>query len=232
MKIYNFLKDILSPKKCYSCNIEWTFLCQKCLDEIWYFESICPICKEKNRDFKVHFYCKNELIYYDKIIILTHYKNKIIKKLIKNSKFHHKKDILQDLSFYLWEKLKQNIKEEIKDLILIPTPMYFWKKISRWYNQSEILTKNISKKFNINYNFKLIKKIKSTKQQSHLSKMERIENLLWSFQIDKNILKQYQNKTIIIVDDVVSTWTTINEIAKILKNNKIKKVYWLCVASD
>jgi predicted amidophosphoribosyltransferase len=36
----------------------------------------------------------------------------------------------------------------------------------------------------------------------------------------------------VIVDDVVSTWTTLSEIAKILKKQWIKKVYGLCLASD
>jgi predicted amidophosphoribosyltransferase len=36
----------------------------------------------------------------------------------------------------------------------------------------------------------------------------------------------------VIVDDVISTWTTTSEIAKLLKNEWIKKVYGLCLASD
>jgi predicted amidophosphoribosyltransferase len=46
------------------------------------------------------------------------------------------------------------------------------------------------------------------------------------------MLKLLKNKTIVIVDDVVSTGSTINEIAKILKQNGIQKVYGLTFASD
>lgn len=230
--IFKLFKDIIAPKKCYNCWQEWSFICQRCLEKLWYFENICYVCKAKTRDFEVHEYCKNEFVYYDKIIVLTHYKNKVIKRLIEDAKFYWKKDILEDFSLYLWKKLFENISEGKDEIILIPTPMYFWKKVSRWYNQSEILVKNLWKYFWIEYSFKILKKSKKTKAQSHLSKIERIENLKWVFSLNEKDFKEHKNKTFIIVDDVVSTWSTINEIAKILKRNWVKKVYGLSIASD
>lgn len=232
MKLINLFKDIIAPKKCYNCGQIWSFICQKCLDEFWYFENICYVCKAKTRDFEVHEYCRNEFVYYDKIIILTHYKNKIIKRLVEDAKFYWKKDILEDFSIYLFQILTKNISQNRDEVVLIPTPMYFWKKIFRWYNQSEILVKNLWESFWISYNLKIIKKIKKTLAQSHLSKIERIENLKWVFSLDKTEFEKYKTKTFIIVDDVVSTWSTINEIAKLLKKNWVKKVYGLWVASD
>jgi len=202
------------------------------MEKIGYYESICPVCKESSRDFEVHFYCKKETVYLDKVIILTHYQNKIVQKLIKDAKFYQRKDILEDLSFYLWEKLFDHIDENTQDLIFIPTPMYFWKKLKRGYNQSEILVKNMSKICQIDYNNSLISKTRNTKSQSHLSKIERMENLKNTYQIKQKDLWKYKNKTFIIVDDVVSTGTTLNEIAKILKKSGIQKIYGLCLASD
>lgn len=228
IKILKLLKDIISPKFCYNCKKEWSFLCQECLKEVWFFESSCYICKAKSVHFVVHDYCENEFVYYDKVIVLTHYKNKIIKKLIKDSKFYSKKDILEDFSLYLKELLLSNIDESEENIVLIQTPMHFLKKLKRWYNQSEFLIKGMW----LNKSFSIIKKVKSTKPQSHLSKIERIENLKNSFFVNKKEMNKYLNKTFVIVDDVVSTWSTINEIAKVLKENWAKKVYWLCIASD
>lgn len=231
-EIIKVFKDILAPKKCYSCKKEWHFLCEKCLQEIWFFESICPICKQTSRDFEVHFYCKNESFSLEKIIILTHYQNKIIKKLIKDAKFYGKKDILEDFSFYLTQKLLMHISEKNEDILLLPTPMYFLKKLRRGYNQSGLLIQYMARKFWFSYNLKIIKKRKSTLPQSHLSKIERIENLRDSFYINENELLKYKNKTFILVDDVLSTWTTLNELAKLLKRKGVKTIYWLCIASD
>jgi len=231
MNVFNLIKDIFAPKRCYVCNINWQYLCQQCLKKIWYFESSCYVCKQKSKNFETHFYCENDFIFYDKIIILTHYKNKYIKKLIKHAKFYHRFEIFNDLSFYLSKTLLDNLEEKIEDCLFISTPMYFLKKIIRWYNQSELLIKALNKNIKIDYNFNILKKIKNTKPQSHLSKTQRIDNLRWKFKINLKEIKKYKNKTIIIVDDVISTWTTINELSKILKQNWVKKVIWLCIAS-
>lgn len=232
MKIIDILKDIFAPKKCYSCKKEWHFLCKNCLEKLWYFEESCYICKEYSKNFEKHFYCKNNDFYLDKIIILTHYRHFIIKKLIKDAKFYHKKDILDDFSIYLWDLILKYIDKNKNDLIFITPPMYFLKKIKRWYNVGEVLIKFLNKKYQINYDFNLIKKVKNTTPQSHLDKLKRLENLENAFKVNEKLLKKYKNKTFVIIDDVVSTKTTINEIAKLLKKFWVKNIIWLCISSD
>jgi predicted amidophosphoribosyltransferase len=70
-----------------------------CFDKIekhYFFDEICYVCKKYNKDFEVHKRCK-EKVFYDKIIIATHYRTSVIKKLIKDFKFYGKKDIVEDL---------------------------------------------------------------------------------------------------------------------------------------
>ncbi len=232
MKLIKTIKDIISPKKCYSCEKEWHFLCQECLQYTIKYKPYCYICKNQNNKFLIHKYCKKN-IYFDKLIILTRYKNKVIKKLIKDFKFYNKKDIWEDFGKFLWKLLLKNEKIKNKeDYLLVPTPMFFYRKMIRWYNQSDILAKYIWKHTNIKIKDKLIKKIKNTRQQSLLSKKERILNLNNSFKINKKDRDILDKKNIILIDDIVSTWTTLNEIAKILKQNWVKKIIWLAIASD
>jgi len=230
--MFTFLKDIIAPKKCYSCNKEWHFLCTKCLSNMSTFEPFCYLCKGKSKNNEVHNNCLED-VYYDKIIILWHYRNKILSKLIKDFKFYGRKDIWIDLWNYLSEIFFDNeIYKNVNNYVIIFPPMWFFKKLKRWYNHSEILAKIISKKTNIKLEQSLIKKIKTTRQQSKLTRLERKKNLLNSFKISKNKVDKIDNKIFIIVDDVISTWSTINEISKILKQNWAKKVIWLIVASD
>lgn len=231
-KIINFIKDIISPKYCYSCNIEWHFLCPDCLSKMKNFKEFCFVCKQVNYEFCIHEKCKKD-VYYDKVIILTHYKNLVIKKLIKHSKFYWKKDILNDFWQYLSTILFKN--EEIlnkDDYVIIPAPMYFIRRLVRWYNHSEVLSKVISKNTWIFYTKRLIKKVKHTIQQSKLTKKERESNLKNVFKLNDELLDFIRWKSIIVVDDVISTWTTINEISKLLKQNWVKSVIWLVIASD
>lgn len=229
--MFKWILDIIAPKKCYSCKKEWHFLCRACLEEIGYFEEICPVCKQYSKDFEVHFYCKKKDFYLQKIIILTHYKTGTIKKLIKDAKFYHKKAILEDIWEYLWELLLSHSDVSPKDMILIPTPMYKKKQTRRGYNQSEILCKSLQKHFQLDYNTKYIKKTKDTLPQSRLSKIQRLENLKDVFMLSSNTILDTK-KTYIIVDDVVSTGTTLLQIAEVLSKAWVKNIYGLVVASD
>lgn len=233
MKIFKIIKDILSPKKCYSCNKEWHFLCKKCFEKLDNYNDFCYVCKKKSKKFEVHKLCKKE-IYYDNLIVLTHYKNNLIKKLIINFKFYWKKDIAEDFAILMANKLlKTNLGIlNNKDVLIISSPMSFFRKLKKWYNQSELLAKEISNILWIEYNSKIIKKIKKTKQQASLSRENRLKNIKNAFKINKKYIDNIDKKTIILIDDVVSTWSTINEISKLLKKYRASKVIWLCIASD
>lgn len=232
MKLFSFLKDILAPKKCYSCNKEWHFLCNLCMTKIQYFEPICYSCKWRSDNFEVHQSCKND-VFYDKVIILSHYKNKIISKLIKDLKFYWKKDIGEDFWEYLAELFFENeIYQNTDNYRIIFPPMNFFRKIKKWYNQSEILAQNVSKFTKIKLETNIIKKIKKTRQQAKLWRKQRLTNLQNAFKINKKYIDKIDKTTYIFVDDVISTWTTLNEISKILRQAWAKRVIWLIIASD
>lgn len=231
-KIIKFIKDVISPKKCYSCSQEWHFLCPLCMSKISTLKSYCYLCKKESNYFEVHNNCQKS-VYFDKLIINNHYNKTIIKKLIKDSKFYGKKDILEDFAFYLKDKLIENENIYTKEnYIIIPVPMNFFRKLKRWYNHSDILAKELSKLTWIEYNDKFLKRVKNTKQQSKLSKIERELNLKNVFLFNKKYENFLDFKKVILVDDVVSTWSTINEVSRILKENWVLKVVWLCIASD
>lgn len=237
--MFNFIKDIIAPKKCYSCNTEWYFLCNKCFNKIekyYFFDEICYSCKKYSKNFEVHKSCKDK-VFYDKTIIMSHYKIKVIKKLIKDFKFYGKKDIIDGLWEFLIEKIIKYMSVELKefkkdDFIVISPPMSFFRKLKRWYNHSELIAKKIWKEFLFKYEKNLILKSKYTRQQSKLNRQDRLKNLKNSFKINKNKLDIIDNKIVIVVDDVISTWSTVNEISKILKQNKVKKVIVVLLASD
>ncbi len=232
MKIIKILLDVIAPKKCYSCNKEWHFFCPQCQLLEYPFENICYHCKSSTNNYSVHQACK-KYVYYDKIIILNHYRQKYTKNLIKDAKFNNKPHIYDDFWFNLYEKFILNHKIINKnDYLIIWVPSYFLKKIKRWYNWSELLAKSFSNNIDIKYKKWVVIKTKNTKSQFSLKRDERISNLSDSFIINPIYKKLILNKTIIIVDDVISTWTTINELSKLLKSYWVKKIIWLIIASN
>ena len=122
-------------------------------------------------------------------------------------------------------------KEKLDWFYIVSIPSHFTRKILRWYNSSEVLSIYFSELVWLDYK-KLLYKNRYTKQQSKLKRNNRIFNLKDSF----SIYKKYENfikwKNFIIMDDVISTWSTINEVSKILKEKGANRVYSLVISSD
>lgn len=229
--IITYIKDILAPKKCYWCQKQWHFLCPQCESKILKHNSVCYVCKKKTDRFTTHTACQKHL-QLDQVILYAHYRDMHISQLIKQGKFYCKKDIWEELAHYYVTMLQQNLSKNFDEYILIPVPMYRWKKYLRGYNQSELLVKHISKQLWIMAEYNLIKKTKKTKQQSHLNKDEREENLAGSFRINTHVLDRQKQKTFILIDDVVSTGTTLNTLSWVLYEHGAQKIIACALASD
>jgi ComF family protein len=154
------------------------------------------------------------------------------KLLIENYKYKWHKSLNNIFSEYLkktFELLldKENIKT--KEIIITWTPLFFFDFLKRWYNHSYILAKNLNSdkhKF-----LRIFIKKRSTVPQAKLKKQERIRNLKNAFAIRKKYNQFIKWKTLLIVDDVISTWSTANNLAKLLKDSGAKKVYGLFLAT-
>lgn len=98
----------------------------------------------------------------------------------------------------------------------------------RGYNQSQLLSQYFCDIIKKNC-FNLLEKIKKTDRQEKLDFKQRKENLTGAFKVlDKELVK---DKRILIIDDVKTTGSTLNECARMLKKSKAKEVYALTVAS-
>lgn len=169
-----------------------------------------------------------------------------------NRKFAHKKFITEFGSAYLFEKdgvlqsmihsLKYNqnfqlgfylgklAAIELRPLLvrwnaelLMPVPLHRLKQAERGYNQSYYIAKGIASLHHLKVNMHLLKRIRFTQSQTSLNLDEREANIAGAF-FCKN-KKPIQGKKIILVDDVITTGSTINEAAGELIKSGADKVY-------
>ena len=118
-----------------------------------------------------------------------------------------------------------------RDAVITTVPLHFLSRFKRGYNHSELLARGIAKQEgNIFRN--LLKKSRLTKHQAKLSRSDRLRNVRNSFSFHKKYLADIKGKDIILVDDVISTGSTINECAKILRNNGAKRIFGLFLATS
>jgi ComF family protein len=109
--------------------------------------------------------------------------------------------------------------------LIIPVPLHNDRLKERGFNQSLEIAKTVSKKLKIPINkHSLYRKI-NTPAQSSLSKIERMNNLKNAFDLKNKPLQKH----VVILDDVITTGQTLNEMAKILLHHGIEKIdAWCC----
>ena len=137
-----------------------------------------------------------------------------VKTQIQNFKYYEKPELVQNLSqLFCYELDANNI--ELPELI-IPVPLHAKRLRERGFNQSLLLAKALSKSLDIPTLNCLIKH-KTTQPQASLTLKKRAKNLKKSFKLETQITA----KSVAIIDDVITTGATINEMCNILKKNGV-----------
>lgn len=109
---------------------------------------------------------------------------------------------------------------------IIPIPLSFWRLKERGYNQSELIARSLAKKLGLKIDLNLIK-IKETKSQANLPRIERNINLLNAFSY-KGILRG----KILLVDDVITTGSTMKIAASVIRRAGASEVWGLALAHE
>ena len=223
--------DFIFPKKCVVCRKHGSYLCSKCFAYLSFdAKSLCLLCNNPTFNNLTHPRCRRKYGIDGCFSALSY--NKTVQKLIFNFKYKpyltDLKTVLADL-FYESIIQNENFMAQIAkgEWVFVPIPLFSGKLKKRGYNQSEILAKNLSRKFEIPVQ-NLLERTRDTKNQFKLSKIEREENMKSAFKL-KSELKAHN---IFLIDDIVTTGSTLKEAASILKRNGANKVFGLTLARD
>lgn len=184
----------------------------------------CPVCGRKTVRNEICSECKAHAPAFKKAVSPFVYDGGVIMLI---AKFKKGQGYLKE---YFADMTAAAILKELPTVDFITcVPMTAKAVIKRGYNQSELLATAISRRTGINVAAKIIEKIKDTSEQKSLSGKERAENLAGCFRItDRAAVK---GKSILLVDDVLTTGATANTISKKLIDAGAKCVYLATVAS-
>jgi len=116
-----------------------------------------------------------------------------------------------------------------KNVILVPVPLHRYKLWDRGFNQSALLAKEIAKLLDVEVVNCLIR-CKNTKPQFGLNKTMRPANIKGAFKFKNKYLSKISGKTVVLVDDIVATGSTLQECARVLKKSGIKDIWSLVLA--
>lgn len=215
MNFINSALDYFFPPICGMCGeINENYICNNCYENIKKIKK-CVINEYNNRNFSKHLY----IFRYEGII-----RNKIIEYKFEDKGYLYKmfaKIILSD------KKTCNFIKRYD---VIIPVPISKKREKKRGYNQSELVANELAQKLNQDIWTDIIIKKKDNKPQSELNKLERIKNVEDIYEINKPI--EVKNKKVLLLDDIYTTGSTVNEIARKLKQNQTQEIGVITLAKD
>lgn len=230
-KIAKVLGGLLYPPRCPVCDnvvALWDRgICRDCIKKIRYVaqprcckcgkhledavQEYCQDCRERT-----HYYIKGRALYEYKDIAASLYRFKY------GGRREYAWDFGEEISFYL-----KDFFEEIRPDALVPVPMYRTKERIRGYNQATVLAQAIGECTGIPVYKDLVKRIKNTRPLKLLNPEERLNNLKKAFILAENGVKL---NVIVIVDDIYTTGSTIDAIAKVLQEDADRKIYFVTLA--
>lgn len=224
-RVINLFKSCLFPIFCLGCNQEGVWLCNNCyqkLDPAGVF--CCPYCHSQNNTGICCPDCLKKSSLDQVISVLEYQENKLSSKVIENYKYNFIEDLSKIFEDLINEWLSLN-KITCSESIIVPVPLHAKRLAERGFNQAEVLAGILSKSTGLNVE-KLLRRNRYTKQQAKLNKIERQANVQAAFDLTSNFIP----RKVILVDDVFTTGSTMQECAKILKQAGVKEVIGFTLA--
>lgn len=230
--VYKWIKNNLSlPNTCWLCHAPcdgYHRLCQPCIQQLPRIKNPCSRCAEPLSIEATDMTCGRCQLKppkFDRCQTAFCYSFPV-DHMIHRLKFNGQLICGQALTSLLTEKLNHDYTNQPWPTLIIPTPLHRQRELQRGFNQSLLITKQLSKDLKIPFNQRLIQRNKKTHAQAGLSAKERQLNIRKAFQLTTQVLPNH----IALVDDVVTTGTTVNEISRLLKNAGVQTVDIWCLA--
>ncbi len=219
--------DLFSHSSCVLCQASVSrsiSLCESCEEDLPILASACKQCGlplgKTNEHDTVCGECLKTPPSIDYTLCLYHYQSPL-DYLITHLKYKQQLSHAEVLGYLLLTRLKQEKKNALPDCI-IPVPLHKSRLVKRGFNQSLEIARPIAKALKLPIDTKLVRRVRETSAQTELNAVKRRKNVKNCFEIV--IQKAINYDHVVIIDDVVTTGSTINELAKQLKQSGIKKV--------
>ncbi|PIR58754.1 MAG: hypothetical protein COU69_03770 [Candidatus Pacebacteria bacterium CG10_big_fil_rev_8_21_14_0_10_56_10] len=224
--IFPALRDWLFPATCCHCGTYGRFLCANCY-QLTTFEPL-PV------------RLALDPLHLSQVIAMAKYAGPI-KSMVIRMKYGQVKAVAADLAHLLYWTTAIPTAD-----IITAVPMHPSKQRRRGFNQAELVAKALGTHLRIPYQPLLRKTIATAPQAKAVSRAARLKHLRHSFALntDRSVVpakpteseqprvptKPSTDSSVLLVDDIVTTGTTLNECARLLKNAGYRRVFGLTLA--
>ncbi len=209
LRLKNSLLNLIFPPVCVHCGRrilkQDDYLCPECLENIEYFQP--PISKVDG-------------ISYDYLISIAKYEDVLV-SLIHNLKFYNLSSLGEFIAQLMYEQVKK-IKLVLDVNLVVAVPLHSVRKRERGYNQAAIIAKKFASLLNCEFRDDIIERVSNRPSQATLERDKRAKNISQAFKLKKNI--DLKHKSVILLDDVFTTGSTVEECCKELRKSEPKRI--------
>lgn len=227
----NRVWDILFPRRCGVCDKALAKyeqgICSECIKKAVYIEEpvcvkcgrpitgmtvLCSDCMKNRREFEAG---RFPLSY------------EWIGNSVYRFKYMNRPEYVTYYADVIMDKLGDFIKCINADAF-VPVPLHKKRLAKRGYNQAEELSRELSKRTGIPTVANCVQRSRNTIPQKKFNKKARLINMKKAFIVRENSVKL---KTIIVVDDIFTTGSTINSLSRELKASGVGKIYFITITA-
>lgn len=228
------LLNIIYPQTCPVCQkiipIGEGNICRDCLGKLKPIKNPrCLKCGKPLEEARIEYCrdCRRKKHSYDGGRCVFMY-NKELRESIYRFKYNNKREYAQ---FYVDAMVLQCgdwIRRKQIDGIL-PVPLHEKRLLKRGFNQAQVLAEGLGKRLGVPVYSKYMVRQRNTVAQKQLNEKERQKNLKKAFKIVQNDVKL---KRILLVDDIYTTGSTVDAVARELKEHGVSEVYFICLGTS
>ena len=222
--------DMMFPRRCAVCDaiLPWgqKEICETCKGSIQYSTgALCFQCGKPIKEEEEYCYdCRNKQHFYRQGVALFPYE--YIRLSLYRFKYAGRREYAKfygrQMALFWGEK-----KAVWKPDALIPVPLHRRKQKKRGYNQAELIAREISVYWKVPVITDLVVRTKNTRPMKEIVGTDRQNNLKKAFKLGVNDVKL---NTIIIIDDIYTTGSTIDAVARVCRKAGIKNIYFMTVS--
>ncbi len=215
------LMDFCFPPHCLLCGVRLVNrkiqVCDECDKQLVRLEHPCA--DHNNLDIP-----KDQEIHFELVLSAFYYQGDL-RHLVHLFKYWGETGLADYWSKQLLPIIQSN---DQKWDFMIPVPLHPRRQKMRGYNQSELIAKSLSESSGIPLLKKGLKRSLHTTAQARKDRQERMNGLTGAFSVSNPL--EISDKSILLVDDVVTTGSTVNECAFTLRQNGAKRVDIVSIA--
>jgi competence protein ComFC len=226
------LSGLFFPLHCAGCGkaIRSGWLCKACVDSLSFVRPPrCEVCSQPYSGALEAFVCANcrGRAFHFSCAVAVLQSRGVVRELIHRLKYAGEVWLASPLSDLLAQGLRDARLACCRFDALVPVPLHPLRKREREFNQAELLGRELSKRQEVPL-WAALERVRYTVTQTHFNRRQRMQNLRDAFAVRRNVV--LQGKNLLLIDDVLTTGSTLDECARTLLMAGARSVRALTVA--